>query len=179
MKNHRKWVQIAILAIVVLLGGWTVATNWSSGEVKAPELGDPALEFKLLGLDGEVHRLSEYKGKTVVLNFWGTYCPPCKDEMPAMQNQYEKWKDAGVTFIGVNMGESEVTARSFVEQVGVTFPILLDKTEEVRKSYRVIQFPTTFFLDPEGKVRHIKIGEMDEPFMERTLSAITGGMPVD
>lgn len=174
MKKNKKWIQIAILSAVVILGALTLANSLFKSNA-IPKAGDKAPEFKLAGLDGQVHKLSDYKGKTVVLNFWGTFCKPCKEEMPDLEKQYQEWATSDVVVLGANvMGESAVTVRSYAEQVRVTFPILLDPQDETRKKYGVSDFPTTFFIDKEGKVRKIKVGQMNEAFIRSTLAELTG-----
>ncbi|MFD1905551.1 redoxin domain-containing protein [Paenibacillus rhizoplanae] len=77
--------------------------------------------FELLGLDGATHTLEEFRGKSVVLNFWGSWCAPCVKEMPALQAQWEKWKDQGVVVLGVNVGEDQMTVDNFVKLVDIDF----------------------------------------------------------
>ena len=160
MKKYKKMVQIAILSTVLLVGAVTVVNAMSkpSQEVK---VGSIAPEFSLVGLDGDAHKLSDYKGKSVVLNFWGTYCPPCVREMPALQNQFELRKNENVEIIGVNLNESVVTVKAFLQQYQISFPILLDK-DEVRKQYKVKSYPTTFYIDSNGIIKDIFVGEMTE-----------------
>lgn len=171
--KNRKWIQISILLVAVLIGVWTIAGNLFN-EDKVPKVGDAAPEFKLAGLDGETHKLSEYEGKGLIVNFWGSYCEPCRNEMPALQRQSEKWASSGLTVLGLNVAENKITAQAYVNQVKVNFPILLDQSEEVRRRYGVIQYPTTFFIRPDGKVHTIKVGEMTESYIEQTLIAMLG-----
>lgn len=172
MGKNKRWVQMAIFTVVIVIGALTLINNLYATD-KKPVEGSKAPEFTLVGLDGKQHQLSEYKGKTVMVNFWGTFCPPCKDEMPAIQNQYDKLNKQNAEFLALNLGESKITVQSFVEQYKINFPILLDDKEEVRKRYGVMQYPTTFFIDPEGKIAKIRIGEMDEAFIEQTLASIS------
>ncbi len=109
-----------------------------------------------------------------MINFWGTYCTYCKQEMPAIQKQYEQWKKADVVILGVNMGESPVTAQSYVDNEKVTFPILLDEDFEIRKTYGVVNYPTTFFVKPNGKIANINIGGMDENYIQQAFISILG-----
>ncbi|MDB5053773.1 MAG: thiol-disulfide oxidoreductase [Bacilli bacterium] len=171
--KNKKWLQIIILSIVVIIGGLTIYNNLFSDH-QIPVVGDKAPNFKLLGLDGNVHQLSDYKGKVVIVNFWGTYCKYCKLEMPAIQKQYEQWKDSNVVVLGVNMGESQITAKAYVDQVKVTFPILLDENFEIRKTYGVIQYPTTFFVNPQGKIAKINVAGMDENYLQQAISSVLG-----
>jgi peroxiredoxin len=171
MGKNKKWVQLAIFAVIVVIGALTLGNNLFLSD-KKPTIGSKAPDFTLVGLDGNQHQLSDYKGKTVVLNFWGTFCEPCRDEMPALDRQHEKWKDKNVVVLGSNIGERPVSVKSFIEQYNIKFPILLDDREEIRKRYGVKDYPTTFFIKPDGKVGHIQIGEMTEGFIEQTITSL-------
>src|ERR1700730_7333124 len=104
MKNNKKWLQLAIFAIVLVIGVFTIINNLSaSGDKKYPQVGDKAPDFTLLDFNGKAHQLSDYKGKLVLINFWGTFCPPCKAEMPALQRQYDQWSAKGVQFLEINL----------------------------------------------------------------------------
>jgi peroxiredoxin len=171
--RNKKTLQVVILSLVILIGAFTIANSLFSDHA-IPQIGDKAPKFKLLGLDGQVHQLSDYKGKTVIVNFWGTYCPPCKAEMPAIQKQYEKWLKSDVVVLAVNMGESPITIRGFLDPLKTTFPVLLDENFEIRKNYGVIQYPTTFFVKPNGRIAIINIGGMDENYIQQSLSVMLG-----
>lgn len=171
MGKNKKWMQIAILLAVMIIGGIAIGTSLFK-EKTVPRAGSAAPDFKVAGVDGKVHRLSDYEGKYVVLNFWGTYCPPCREEMPDLQKQADKWNGSDIAIIGMNAGENQVTVKSFLDQYGIRFAIFLDETEEIRKSYGVLQYPTTFFIRPDGKIQEIKIGQMDEAFIDRAISAM-------
>src|SRR5690606_22088147 len=112
-----------------------------------------------------------YEGKVLLVNFWGTYCPPCVKEMPAIQAMYDKYKDQGFEVLGINMDESTVTVQSFVSSLDLDFPILMDKNV-VRKQYGVTAYPSTFFINEKGKIVAIKQGEMDEQYLESTLATL-------
>ncbi|AFH62035.1 redoxin domain-containing protein [Paenibacillus caseinilyticus] len=170
MGKHRQWIQISILAVILVIGGLTLANNLFSKEEK-PVAGSAAPNFKLLGLDGKTHNLSDYEGKPVVVNFWGTFCEPCRNEMPALERQHAKWGDK-VAILGLNLDEPKVAVENYVKETGVTFPILFDKEETMRKRFGVKEYPTTFFLNGDGTIAAIKVGEMDEPFIERTLTSL-------
>lgn len=171
MGNNRKWIQSVILAVVVLIGGYTIGSSLFAKE-EIPKEGSTAPHFSLAGLDGKKHALSDYEGKVVMINFWGTWCEPCTREMPAIQRQYDKWKDKGFVVLGLNLDESKVTVQSFVRQYNLTFPILFDKELRMRDKYRVANYPTTYFVDANGTIRKINVGEMTEAFIERTIRSM-------
>lgn len=168
LKNNRKWMQIVILLIVAIVGGITIGSSLMDGG-KIPRAGDRAPNFVLEGLDGSKHQLSDYKGKVILINFWGSFCPPCVREMPAIQRQYEKNKDRNFVVLGVNLDESLITVRGFARQHQLEFPILLDHNA-VRQQYGVSLYPSSFFVNPDGRIEVMREGEMTEAFIEQTLS---------
>ncbi|MCV4230156.1 redoxin domain-containing protein [Virgibacillus sp. LDC1] len=171
MGKSKKSVQIVILLAIILVGVYAVATVvFGSDEV--PKVGQKAADFELLGMDGGVHTMSEYEGKARVINFWGTYCPPCVREMPALQAQWEKWNSQGVEIIGINVGENKMTVENFVAQTGVKFPILMDPKRNAVASFGVGPMPTTFFVTASGKIDHIRIGELDLNTLDKQIEQL-------
>lgn len=170
--RNKKGLQLLILAAILVVGVVTLAGNLFNTE-KPPTIGDQAPDFALPTLEGGTGQLSDYRDRLIVLNFWGTYCPPCVSEMPLLQDYYEQYKDRGVTVIGVNENDPLVTAKGFVRQYGITFPIWMDK-DTVRKQYGVTDYPTTFFIK-DGVIRHIAYGEMNEPYLANVLTSLLGG----
>lgn len=169
--KYRRWMQMIILSSIIVLGGWTVYSAVNDSGLKA-EPGGPAPQFKLMDLEGNERSLADWKGKAIVINFWATYCEPCREEMPDLQKQYEKWASSDVIVLGVNAGESKLKAQNFVNQAKVTFPILLDSDEKVRKQYGITQYPSTVFVKQDGTIDQIKVGIMDEPFIEHSVSKL-------
>ncbi|AOZ91404.1 redoxin domain-containing protein [Paenibacillus crassostreae] len=160
MGKSRKKVQIIVLLLVFILGGYAIISNvYGSGG--KPEVGSKTPSFNLLGLDGSVHNLDEYKGKSMVINFWGTWCEPCVKEMPALQVQSEKWEDKDVVVIGINVGEDVMSVENFVKQANLDFPILLDPNRDAVRSYGISPLPTTLFVSADGKIRNIHLGGLD------------------
>lgn len=160
-----------ILLAIFVVGGFTLADNLFSNDT-IPKEGSKAPGFTLPGLDGQEYQLSDYKGKIVVLNFWGTYCPPCVEEMPLIQNHYEKFTDKNVEILAINENDPLVSVKAFIRQYKLTFPILLDK-DVVRREYGVMNYPTTVFINKNGKIEVIFEGAMDEAFLSSTLAAMS------
>ena len=127
-------------------------------------IGDPAPDFALTSLDGETVMLSDFRGKTVVLNFWASWCPPCREEMPEFQELWEERGEHGsddLVMIALDflVQDTETDARNFIEGNGFTFPVLLDTPDgSVADRYRVRGLPATFFIDREGVVRGVNYG---------------------
>jgi peroxiredoxin len=173
MTISKRIIQIIIFIVILIIGAFTIITNLSSKEPEIPKVGSKAPNFALQGFDGSKVKLSDIsKGKVIVLNFWGTFCPPCKAEMPALQAQYEKWKPQNVEIYGINQDNSRITAERFLEQYNIQFPSLHDDKQTVRKQYGVREFPTTVFIGADGIIKEIKVGEMTEQYIDQTLSQI-------
>ena len=136
----------------------------------------PAPDFTLKGEDGTTYRLSDYRGQVVVLNFWATWCPPCRYEMPSLERAWQKVKGKGVMILAVDMGESEETIWEFTGVYSVSFPIPLDRDGEITKKYPVIGLPTTFVVNPKGMVTHRTVGtrEWEHPTILKQLFDLRG-----
>jgi thiol-disulfide isomerase/thioredoxin len=121
---------------------------------KAPDSSkaQKAIDFTLMDLNGRSHTLSEYKGKIVFLNFWASWCGPCRAEMPSMQKLYETWDKNKFEMLAVNLGEDEERVREFARENGYSFPILLEREEKVAEKYMIRGIPTTFLIDEHGNV---------------------------
>ena len=113
---------------------------------------EKASDFELTLFGGETLRLSDLEDQVVVLNFWASWCPPCRWEMPSFEKTYQEYKEQGVMFVGVAISDFESAALKFAGLTGVTYPIGLDITGEISRAYRVLSLPTTLFIDHEGNV---------------------------
>ena len=136
--------------------------------------GDTPPDFELKTMSGEVVKLSDLKGKKVILNFWASWCGPCKAEMPHMEKYYKKYKEsANVEIVAVNLTSAERRGlegvTEFIDSYGLTFPIPLDEDGKVSNDYSVITIPTTFLLGTDGKLSQKIIGPMDENMMEELV----------
>jgi thiol-disulfide isomerase/thioredoxin len=114
--------------------------------------GAPAASYEVKRLDGRTDALGRYRGSVVVMNLWATWCPPCREEMPALQQFYAENKAKGVVVLGIDQGESAQAAGAFVRDHGVTFPILLDVDQQYGGTYAAIGLPTTVIVDRSGHV---------------------------
>ncbi|HZH58437.1 MAG TPA: thiol-disulfide oxidoreductase ResA, partial [Metabacillus sp.] len=120
MKKKRLLMRSIILILLIGALGYTLYSNFFVSKEKVKE-GSKAPDFVLTDLEGNEHQLSDYKGKGVFLNFWGTWCKPCEREMPYMDNQYEYYKNQGVEVLAVNIAESNIAVQSFVNKHDLTF----------------------------------------------------------
>lgn len=140
------------------------------------ELGDAAPDFTLADLDGDQYRLSDLRGQPVVLNFWATWCAPCRVEMPELQAAYDRHLEDGLVMLALDYDEPEDTVRRFFyEEFDLTFTPLIDEDGLVAANYGVFNFPSTIFISPEGVVKAIHRGPMIQAQVEEHLSKIIPG----
>lgn len=121
----------------------------------------PAPDFRLEDTEGEFHRLSDYRGKVVILNFWATWCPPCRDEMPSMQRAWKDLKARGIEMLAVNVGEDEDIIFTFTADYPADYPLLLDREGQIIKEWPVLGLPTTFVIDRDGRIAYRAVGGRD------------------
>ncbi len=159
---------LRLLLIIVLagIGGGVTAEPPPQRELLTPVPGAPlARDFDLPDMDGKRHRLSDYRGKVVIVNFWATWCPPCRKELPSMNRAWARLQKAGVMMLAVNVGESEDVIFPFMADYPIDFPVLLDQEGEIIDRWPVRGLPTTFVIDPHGRLVYQAIGgrEWDDP----------------
>ncbi len=120
--------------------------------------GRPAPDFALKSSTGENMRLSEFRGDVVMINFWATWCGPCRQEMPLLNELYVRYERVGFNLLGVNIDDDSRRAMQMIEELGVSFPVLFDARKEVSKLYNVEAMPVTVLVDREGIVRYVHLG---------------------
>jgi peroxiredoxin len=149
--------------------------NIPGADLSEVQEGKPAPAFELATLNGDTIRLSDYKGKKVILNLWATWCPPCKAEMPHMQNFYEKNKNEGIEILAVNltsMDKGKTEIQNFVDEYGLTFEIPLDEDGSIGIQYQAFSIPTSYIIDSNGVIAKKIVGPMDESMMESLTKEI-------
>ncbi|MBM7634176.1 thiol-disulfide oxidoreductase ResA [Geomicrobium sediminis] len=161
-KKRRLFMRIIILSILMMTIAYLFYNNLIREDVAYVTEGDQAPNFALTNMHGERVALEDYQGQGVFLNFWGTYCPPCEEEMPYMEAEHQKYMDKDVEILAVNVGESELIINRFAERLQLTFPILQDQNSNVMDRYGVRQLPATYLIDESGEVIHIRVGGMSE-----------------
>ncbi|BCB03780.1 TlpA disulfide reductase family protein [Bacillus sp. KH172YL63] len=142
-----------------------LAKTQSVETAAGPNIGDKAIDFKLETLNGEAMTLSQFKGKKVVLNFWATWCPPCKEEMPIIESFYKKHGD-DVEVLAINI-DPQYNVKEYQKSMKLTFPILLDKDDKINNAYDILTVPTTFIINQQGIITNKHIGAIT------TLDAFT------
>ena len=189
-----RWL-IVFLALLIFGGGWmwwsrpaavptgnaeggaAMPAAFSDGQLIAaegaayPAVGRMAPGFRLPTLDGGSFQLSDQRGKPVVLNFWATWCGPCRNELPAIQNAAEHLGDQ-VVFAAVDQDEAADLVQSFVDEMGLTFTVPMDDGGEVGLVYNVRGLPTTFFIDRNGVIQSLWMGEMNSVTLAENIAKI-------
>jgi len=145
-------------------------TAAATGE--APRVGKEAPDFRVQGLDGQYFQLSDFRGRPVWLNFWATWCPPCRAENPDIEAVYKAYKDQGLVIVAVDIGEDSNTVKGYVQRIGLTYRIGLDSDTAIAAQYRIAGIPTHYFVDKDGIIRDWRIGGMSKKAMEKKVEAI-------
>ncbi len=172
MKPRRTNAVFVVIALLVALVGLPAFDGWSMGS-RVPAVGMQAEDFSLIDLEGKTKSLSQYRGKTVLVNFWATWCKPCTTEMPAMQKIYDKLRDKGFVVLAVNELEDDAKVREHIKQYGHTFPVLMDRDNKVANQFGVFGLPVSVFIDDKGVVQeYIKGGLLTEDKIYQTIQRI-------
>jgi cytochrome c biogenesis protein CcmG/thiol:disulfide interchange protein DsbE len=163
LKPHARVYSTIFILALVLGAGWIWLTrapleSVQAGPPPAPREGFAAPDFTLPALDGKTVALHDLRGKVVLLNFWATWCAPCKAEMPAMQRVYADEKGRGLVVLAVTVETNPATVTSFVQRYDLGFAILLDSGAQVSRLYRIQGTPTSFFIDRHGVIRSVVVG---------------------
>lgn len=162
--SQRHWTLFTIIVLALGAGWIGVSARFfqgsTNGFIPAPQVSFLAPDFNLLTIEGDTILFSDFRGQAVLLNFWGSWCPPCKEEMPAMQKAYQDYQDQGFTILAVNatFQEQPGAVSAFLTKNGFDFTVLLDTEGVVSQQYQVHAFPTSYFIDPDGIIQEIVIG---------------------
>ncbi len=161
-------IPLLVLTLVLLLAGCS-----AGGASSGPRVAKPAPDFQLQSLDGQVVSLSDLQGEPVLINFWATWCPSCRGQMPYLEQIYQEWSDRGLVLLAVNIGESPSQVRNFMQRYNLSLPVLLDTTQAVAQKYNITGIPTTFFIDKNGIIQDKVVGAFpNKESIERYLSKI-------
>ncbi len=163
--TQKRWRRISA-AVLVAAALWVVGTALLEPKTEAAELSTAPQEgfnapgFTLNTLDQDSLTLEDLRGQAVILNFWASWCPPCQEEMPAMQSVYGTFADQGLQIVAVNLAfqDSAEAAQAFVDELGLSFPVVMDEDGDVARQYRISALPTTFFIDADGVIQEVVMG---------------------
>ena len=170
-------VGMVILAAIGVGSGFFFSRLSSAAgnqSLQAPAQSDPAPDFQLETLDGTSIKLADLRGHPVLINFWATWCGPCQQEMPLIEQYYQKYKP-DLVVLAVNSDEPKADVQTFVTNFNLSFPVLLDPDYKVEDLYRVRAFPTTFFVDKSGTIRYQQIGVLSEGQLVQYLAQLGVG----
>lgn len=185
LRGNRRWTAVMIVVLALSIG-WALLSRIplsaapTGGALPAsPREGFPAPDFTLDLLGGGQVTLSELRGKVVMINLWASWCGPCRIEMPAIEKVYRAYEDQGFLVLGVNstFQDSESDAAAFVRELGLTFPILLDRAGAVSRRYQLRALPSTYFVDRKGIIRSAVFGTMNDAFIESKVAELIGETP--
>jgi cytochrome c biogenesis protein CcmG, thiol:disulfide interchange protein DsbE len=143
---------VAGLALLAPLAAAEALKPWPGGATPALELED---------LEGKKHRLADYRGKVVLVNFWATWCEPCRDEMPSIERLRASLEGRRFAVLAVNLAEPESRIRKFLGAVPVGFPVLLDRDSQTTRAWQAKLLPATYLVGPDGRIRYRHVGELD------------------
>ena len=169
-----KVILVIILALGLIIAGGSAGCS-PEGPAPGPQVGKPAPNFQLPNLGGQSVSLSDFQGKPVLINFWASWCPPCRIEMPYIQEVFEEWSGQGLVVLAINIGESSSKVKEFMENHALSFPVLLDMQGKVAEQYNVLIWgiPTTFFIDKDGIIQAIRVGIFpNKAAIEKSLNKI-------
>lgn len=188
MKNSVKWIILALFLVAVIAGA-TVMYNQLSKDYKndditqnsesqvnqTNDMSNTAPDFTILDYAGNEVKLSDYKGKPVVLNFWATWCYYCKEEMPDFNRAYKEYPDVQFLMVNATDGVQETmeSAKNYVEQEAYEFDVFFDTNQEAIRNYNVTGFPATFFIDKDGNLVTRGVGMLDFETLEKGIKMIT------
>ena len=162
-------LTITVLAVMLLIGLLAYGFSRDPRYITSPLIGHPAPSFALTLFDGTNFRLQDLRGKVVFLNFWASWCPPCRAEAKDLEATWQRFKDQDIVFVGVNIQDKESNAKEFINEFGITFPNARDVTGRVAVDYGVWGIPETFFIDTEGRITYKHVGSLGWPIISAKL----------
>jgi cytochrome c biogenesis protein CcmG/thiol:disulfide interchange protein DsbE len=163
------WQVLAFTFILSLLG----LLGWGLRETRAgPVQNGMAPDFTLTGFSGETLTLSELRGQVVVINFWASWCPPCREEAAYLEQTWRKYKDQGVVFIGVDYLDTEAEALAYIEEFDITYFNGPDLRTKISQAYKIQGVPETFYVAKNGELRGLKIGPLVAPELDQKIEEL-------
>lgn len=177
--KSKTWLYVNIAIAIMLIVGGIAVLFWmgeQESEKSAPapstKIGAIAPDFQLPSLGGETVALSDYQGQVILVNTWATWCPPCKAEMPAIDEFYKTHQNEGFVVLAINSQEDAATVQRFINTQGFTFSVLLDTQARVINQYKVRGLPTSFVIDRDGIVRYVHTGAITQRQLEEVIGPL-------
>ena len=171
------WALVGVMTVVWLFYGGglesiTAMTRPAPEAVATADVGQAAPSLKLPLVGGGEQDVATYRGRPVILNFWATWCDPCRAEMPVFERAQQQYRDRGLVVLGVDFQERDPEIVAFLSEIGVTFPSLVDRTGEVTRQWRATGLPTTFLIDRQGIIRDVRVGAFTDDMLESRLTKL-------
>lgn len=176
-KSYKLLIALAVVGLALALGaaGFLITQGNKTNEIsgKAPQgKKELAPGFTLELMDGKKINLSDYKGKPILINFFASWCLPCREEMPVLEKIVQEYRPKGVVFLGIAVDDTEKKMKEFIARYGVTFPVGLDKTAAIQKSFGLYGIPTTYFIDKNGVINYFHSGTVTEELLQHELNKL-------
>lgn len=166
-------ISVALLVGFMLFAG-VIGVQLIASGVTQPTSG-PAPDFELTTFEGDTFRLSDFRGQVVVVNFWASWCGPCRDEAPVLQDLWERYREQGVVLVGVDYADVEANARAFIAEFGITYPNGPDTGTRISEHYRIQGVPETFVIDQAGNVVRLIIAPAQPGQLDTTIDRLLAG----
>jgi cytochrome c biogenesis protein CcmG/thiol:disulfide interchange protein DsbE len=160
------WVVVPIAIVGLLVFGFL------SSDRGRPQPGEAAPDLRLTLLDGSQIALRDLRGQVVVLNFWASWCDPCRREAPELQQVWEQYRDRGIAFVGVTFHDAKGASQRFVERYGLTYPNGVDERGRISQTYGVVAVPETFIIDRDGAIASVHVGEIDAETLVKEIEEL-------
>jgi len=177
-QTRTNWITLTI--VVAMLGAIWIGVNRvdasdtsSAGRSASPDIGYLAPDFTLLTSGGDELSLSDLRGTPVLVNFWATWCPPCRAEIPALEQTYRQF-GGDVLVLGIDVQENPDRVATFIQQNDMTYPVVIDESAEIAKIYQVRAFPTSYLIDERGVVLQVYNGPVNQPLLVNTFNDLMG-----
>ncbi|MBI5682700.1 MAG: TlpA family protein disulfide reductase [Deltaproteobacteria bacterium] len=161
----------AYCSLLTVLTACTSQTG-KEGSAKLLDIGSPAPDFSLKLFNGKEIKLSDFKGSPVVLNFWASWCGPCRKEAPELESAYKKYKDKGVVFLGIAVQDKKEKSLGYIKEFGITFLNGADDTGKIAEDYKIYGIPKTFVIDKQGKITFDRMGGITEDELSKEIEKV-------
>lgn len=167
IRNYWRVLVVGLVVALLALLGWGL-----QAQAGGPAESGPAPDFSLTTFEGETITLSDLQGQVVIINFWASWCPPCREEAPYLESTWRKYKDQGVVFLGVDYVDAKPNALAYLDEFDITYPNGPDIAQKIAKAYRIKGVPETFYVDKSGQLRGVQIGPLYPPTLDNKIDEL-------